>query len=141
MNKIKLLFKMMFEDILLSLMEFVPDHLKKQEMCNEVMRNNPAAFYRIPDRLKTEEIGKEAVRREPWALGFVSDNFKTQEMYDDVVRDDPYSLQFVPDWSVKREGVDMCYDDYYDDMVIIGIMMTLLCGRNVIRNERLKKSQ
>ena len=40
-NKMKLLFKMMFEDILLSLMEFVPDHLKTQEMYNETMRNNP----------------------------------------------------------------------------------------------------
>ena len=31
------------------------------------------------------------------------------------MRDDSSSLQFVPDWFFPREGVDMWYNDYYDD--------------------------
>ena len=36
-------------------------------------------------------------------------------MCDDAIGDDSSSLQCVPDWFVTREGVDMWYDDYYDD--------------------------
>ena len=31
------------------------------------------------------------------------------------MKDDSSSLQFVPDWFVTREGVDVWYDDNYDD--------------------------
>ena len=58
---------------------------------------------------------KEAVSREPWALRFIPDQFNTQEVCDDAGRDDSSSLQFVPDWFVPRKGMDMWYDDYYDD--------------------------
>ena len=40
---------------------------------------------------------------------------KTKEMCDKAVKDDSSSLQFVLDWFVTREGLDMWYDDYYDD--------------------------
>ena len=36
-------------------------------------------------------------------------------MCDDAVRDDLYSLQYVPNWFVTGEGLDMWYDDYYDE--------------------------
>ena len=44
----KLLFEMMFEDILLSLMEFVPDHFNRKKVYNEVVRNNPWALKACP---------------------------------------------------------------------------------------------
>ena len=45
---IELLFKMMFQDILLGLMEFVPDRFKRKEMYNEAMRNNPWTLRHVP---------------------------------------------------------------------------------------------
>ena len=70
---------------------FVPDHFKMQDMCNE------------------------AVHLRPYLLQYAPDHFKTQDICYKAVRDDSHSLQFVSDWFVTREGVDMCFDDYYDD--------------------------
>ena len=58
---------------------------------------------------------ERSVLLNPSFLQFVPDHFKTQKMCDDSVRDDPYSSKYIPDWFVTREGVDMWYDDYYDD--------------------------
>ena len=54
-NKMKLLSKMMLEDILLSLMEFVPDHFKRKEMYNEAMRDNQWLLGYIPDQYKPKK--------------------------------------------------------------------------------------
>ena len=51
----------------------------------------------------------------PSFLQLVPDLFKTQGKCDKAVRDDCSSLQFAPDWFVKREGLYMWHDDYYDD--------------------------
>ena len=42
-----------------------PDRFKTQEMCNEIMCKDPAAFYRIPDHLKAQEMCEEAVEVDP----------------------------------------------------------------------------
>ena len=60
---IELLFKMMFQDILLGLMKYVPDHFKRKEMYNEAVRNNPYALRHIPDHLKTWTMCEGAVER------------------------------------------------------------------------------
>ena len=49
---IELLFKMMSQDILLGQMEFVLDHFKTQEMCNEAVCREPYTLRFIPDDLK-----------------------------------------------------------------------------------------
>ena len=49
----------------------ISDHFKIREMCNEVMRTMPNAFYRIPDRFKTLEMCDEVVEVDPWQLKYV----------------------------------------------------------------------
>ena len=88
------------------MLEDVPDHFKTHEMCNEIMRIEPAAFYLIPDRLKTQEMCIEAVEVDPWHL-------KTQEMCDAAVREDPSSLESVPGWFVKQQQVRLWHQDGY----------------------------
>ena len=78
----------------------------------------------------------------PDAFHCIPDRFKTQEMCDKAVWEDSSFLQFVPDWFITREWVDMCYDDYYDDDVVIGMMMmriNFLSGIMAIKNGRFKK--
>ena len=74
---------------------YVTDHLRMQEMCNEIMGTMPDAFHRIPDRFKTQEMCNKAIDLS--FLQHVPDYFKTQEICDDVVCEGTYSLQFVPD--------------------------------------------
>ena len=74
----KLLFKM-FEGILLRLMEFVPDHLKTQEMYNEAVRNNSWALMHVPEHLRTQEMcikAVEAVEVDPSFLQLVPDHLR-----------------------------------------------------------------
>ena len=112
---IEFLFKMMFGDILLGPMEFVPDHFKRKEMYNEAVRNNPWALRHAPDNLKAQDMSNEAVCLRPHLLQYVPFHLRMQEICDKPVRDDSSSLQFVPDWFVTRDGVDMWHDDNYDD--------------------------
>ena len=37
------------------LLEYVPDNLKRQEMCKKAMHNRPATCFFIPDRFKTQK--------------------------------------------------------------------------------------
>ena len=46
-------------------------------MCEKAVEDEPETLEYVPDHLKTEEICKEAVRREPYALGYVPDHLKT----------------------------------------------------------------
>ena len=128
----------MFEDILLVLMEFVPDHFKRKEMYYEALRNNPWALRHVPDYLKMQDMYNEVVLLRPYLLQYVSDHFKTEEtrikalevgpwlfkyipdhlnrnMCDKVVKDDSSSLQYVPDWFVTQQQIDLWHDDYHDD--------------------------
>ena len=55
----------------------VPDHFKTQEMCNDVMRALPNAWFRrIPDRFKTQDMCKKALKKDPRMLKYVPDHFK-----------------------------------------------------------------
>ena len=46
-------------------LRYVPDHLKTQEMCNDVMRINSVVFFLIPDRFKKQEMCIIAVEADP----------------------------------------------------------------------------
>ena len=70
-------------------LRYVPDNLKTQEMCEEVMHVRSAAFLLIRDRLKTQEMCIRAVKVDPWQL------------YD------------VPDWFVVLQK--MWHEDFHDD--------------------------
>ena len=47
-------------------------------MCEKAVEDEPKSLEYVPDHLKIEEICKEAVHREPYALGHVPDHLKTQ---------------------------------------------------------------
>ena len=96
-------------------LEYVPDHLITKEMCNEAVRREPETIDYVPDHFITQEMCEGAMRNNPALFFLVPDDIKTQGMCEGVVEEDPSSLQFVPNWFVLREGVDIWYDDYYDD--------------------------
>ena len=39
-----------------SILFFIPDHLKTQEMCNEADEKNPWGLDDVPDHFKTQEM-------------------------------------------------------------------------------------
>ena len=114
----------------------IPDHLKTQEMCNEVVHMKPLSLAYVPDRFKTQEMCDEAVRNKPCMMFFVPEHFKTREMCNEImgtmseafhhipdhfktqgmckkaVEVDPSSLQFFPD-NLKVQG--MCDKTVWDD--------------------------
>ena len=49
-------------------------------MCNEAVEVNPWQLYDVPDFLKTEEMCDDVVRRDSYLLQFVSDWFVTQQL-------------------------------------------------------------
>ena len=58
-----------------SLIKVVPDHLKTQEMCNEVAHMEPLSLVYVSDRFKTKGMCKEAVRNKLCILLFVTRSF------------------------------------------------------------------
>ena len=65
---------------LLLMLKSIPDHLKTQEMCNDIMRINLAERFFLPDCFKTQEMCNEALTRNPYTLRFVPDHFKGHGM-------------------------------------------------------------
>ena len=55
----------------------MPDHLKTQELCNEVVHMEPNLLVYFLEHLKIQKMYNEAVRREPYTLRFISDHLKT----------------------------------------------------------------
>ena len=60
-------------------LDYVPDHLRTHDMCNEVMCNNSGTFLLISDRFKTQVVSIKAVEVDPWSLGDVPDHFKPKK--------------------------------------------------------------
>ena len=77
-------------------LEFVPDHLKTQEMCNEAVHINPLLLTYVSDHFNTEEMCKEAVTNKAYTLRYVLDYLKTQEVCEKAVEEDPWELKDVP---------------------------------------------
>ena len=67
-------------ELLSRLMMVVPDRIKTQEMCNEVVGADPGLLTYRSDRLKTQEMCNEGVAHDPHTLRFISDHLKMQEM-------------------------------------------------------------
>ena len=83
---------MAFYEIMEYWINEVPDHLKTQGACIEVVVKCPWLLKYIPDHPKTEEICKEAVRREAYTLRHVPDHFKKEGMCNKAVYDCPWVL-------------------------------------------------
>ena len=62
-------------------LEFVPGHLKMQEMCNEAVCMDPYNLEFVPGHFKTQKMCNQAGSRKLYPLEqHVSDHLKTQEM-------------------------------------------------------------
>ena len=70
------------------LLDFVPDHLKTQEMCTKAVCKNPYSLKFVPDPLESSEMCAEAVRKGPWSLRFVPIDLITQEIYNNAMKND-----------------------------------------------------
>ena len=93
------------------LLDYVPERLKMQEMCSEVMRINPAVFFLIPDHFKTQKTCIKVVEVQPWKLYYVPNHFMTQKMCNAAVSNDLSSLEYVSDWFVSQGLVKIWHDD------------------------------
>ena len=98
----ELLFKIMFQDTLLGLMKYVPDHFKRKEMYNEAVRNNPWTLEHVPDHFKTQEMCIKAVEVFSGLLWSVPGHFKMQDICDKVVGKVPWSLECITNWLLGK---------------------------------------
>ena len=75
----------------------------------------------VPNHLKTQEICNEVVSIYPCLLEHVPDHLKTQEMCDKVFWEHTFSLEYVPDWFVTQQQLKLWhdYDDYCNDDKLI----------------------
>ena len=46
-------------------LKFVPDHVKRQEICKKVVEVDPSSLQLVPDHLKTQEMRDKAVLNKP----------------------------------------------------------------------------
>ena len=71
-------------------LEFVPGHLKTQEMCDEAVCREPYTLKYAPDHLKTQEMCNEVLGRDLCSLEFFP-----EDKCNDTVRREPYTLRYV----------------------------------------------
>ena len=65
----------------------------------------------VPDYLKTEEMCEKTVDKKPLSSKFVPDGHKTQGMCNEVVQKGSYLVKYVFHWFVLREQLKIL-DDY-----------------------------
>ena len=74
-----------------------PITLKHRICVKELLKMKTLQY--VLDHLKTQEMCNEAVGIDPWSLYDVPYQLKKEKMCDKAVKDDHYSLQFVPGFS------------------------------------------
>ena len=90
---ISLLLKMMFWDIFLSMVKYIP---WTQEMCNEAVHIEPRSLAFIPDLFKTEEMRNKAVGVNLYTLKFIPFCHRTAEICKRAVEKYPCPIRDVP---------------------------------------------
>ena len=98
-------------------LEYVPDHLKTQEMCDEAVGRESYTLRYVPDHLKTQEMYEKVIHVRPEKFFKIPDHFKTQEMCIRVVKMGPWWLYGVPDWLVVLQK--MRCEDFDDNDYLI----------------------
>ena len=98
-------------------LEYVPDHLKTQEMCDEAVGRESYTLRYVPDHLKTQEMYEKVIHVRPEKFFKIPDRFKTQEMCIRVVKMGPWWLYGVPDWLVVLQK--MRCEDFDDNDYLI----------------------
>ena len=92
----------------------VPDHFKTQKLSNEAVRNRP---YLILFHLRAQEMCNAIMRNNPIGFFFIPDHFKIQEMCIKAFEPDPRQLKYVPDWFMTQGQVKVWHDygEYCND--------------------------
>ena len=85
-------------------LEYVPDHLKTQKMCNKSVSLDPYLFFKVPDKFLMVEMCERAVIYAHWCIKDVFDRLKMAEMCNEAVRREPCMLGHVPD-HFKNQGM------------------------------------
>ena len=120
-----------------SILEFVPDKYKMQEMCKKAVEEDAHALEFVPDQYKTPEMCEKSVKEDPYALEFVPDHYKNKEMCEKevdahlpILEFDPdkcktkkcvmklRSFIYVPDWFLTQEQVKIWHGEnfgWYDN--------------------------
>ena len=65
---------------------YVPDHLKKQDMCERAVCFKTNTLEHVPDNLKTQEMCDKVVHHGPWQLKDVPYHLKIEEMYKELLK-------------------------------------------------------
>ena len=78
-------------------LEYVPDHLETQEMCEKAIEEDPWCLCAVPDRFKAKRMCEKAVEDEPESLGYIPDHLKTEDICKEAVRRERYNLRYVSD--------------------------------------------
>ena len=85
-------------------LEFVPDHLKSQEMCNKaVEEEDQCQLCNVPDHFKTQEMCDAAVNEDPYTLKFVP-----YQIYNEVMCINPAPFFFLTVLKLKRSVILHC---------------------------------
>ena len=75
-------------------------------------QKSPRRIYDVPDHLKTQKICKEVVSVYPCLLEHVPDYLETEEMCDKAFWEYTFSLQYVLDWFVTQQKLKLLHDDH-----------------------------
>ena len=93
-------------------------------MCKRAVEDEPDTLEFVPNHLKTQEMCNKAVEECPYMLEDVPFQFKTQKMCNAVVMGDSLLLRYVSDWFVTQQQVKLrddrligWYEDYQKHMV------------------------
>ena len=90
--------------------EKVPRWLREMP---EAVKKYHSLFEYVSDHLKTQEMCDNAISKGSYNLKFVPGHLKTEKMCKKAVKDDPKALQFVPGWFVTQGQLDVWLDDDY----------------------------
>ena len=115
MNKMIELFKKTFRYILLHILKYISG------VYDKAVDIEPSSLEFVPDWVKTEEMCERPIEKDPWILRFVPDQYKMQEMCDKAFWEDTFSLEYIPDWFVTQQQLKLWrdYDDYCNDDKLI----------------------
>ena len=80
-----------------SVIRFVPDRYKTQQMCDKAILENSETLKFVPDCFKNQEMCNKAVDNYLHMLEYVPECCKTQKMCDKTVDTYPSAIKFVPE--------------------------------------------
>ena len=92
-------------------LQFIPDKLKTQGMCENVVEDNPWHLIDIPENLKQKEMCEKPVNIKPLLLRYVPYCFKTKEMCEKIVGAGLGLLKVAPDWIMTQQQIKIWRDN------------------------------